>query len=511
MGSHHHSISTRVPEAQRFFDQGMAFVFGLNQEAAIDSFQRAAELDPLAGMPHWGVALALGDNINEPIDSAREVIALKAVQRAQLLAKDGNEREKAYIDALSVRYSVDPSIDRKALARRYSEAMRDLSRRYPHDLDAATLYAESLMDLHPWRLWTPDGRAGEDTEEIVRVLEEVLRVDPRHIGANHYYIHAVEASPNPMRALPSARRLEQLAPASGHLLHMPSHIYMHIGDYSAAARSNEAAVSADQFYLSQTGQWGDRYDDMYYVHNLHALVVAYGMEGRLSDAQRVADELVAHTATLLPHAPEAQLFVSANLFVLLRFGRWEQILSLRIPKPDSWTISTFWHFARAIAAARTGRLELAESERQDFRRSSQQVSENVEFRGDLNSLSTIVDLAASVLDATICWATGDRVLAVKRWVEAVQIQDSLNYNEPPDWYYPVRESLGAALLLAAEPDQAERVFRADLQRNPQNPRSLYGLWKSLVAQEKFKESRQVEAEFKSSWGNADVSLSLRDL
>ena len=263
LGQHHHTISTKSPEAQRFFDQGLTLVFGFNHEEAERSFRRAAELDPESAMAFWGVALALGPCINNSdLDPPHERAAYEAVQKALSLASSATERERDYIQALAKRYSGDPRIDLRKLDADYARAMRDLSKRYPDDLDASTLYAESLMDLHPWKLWDLDGRPTEGTQEILAVLESVLRRDPNHLGANHYYIHATEASPHPEWALASARRLETLAPGAGHLVHMPAHTYMRVGDYSAAAHSNAVAAGVDRNYLGESGTTGSMYDMM---------------------------------------------------------------------------------------------------------------------------------------------------------------------------------------------------------------------------------------------------------
>src|SRR5882724_3145634 len=298
LGDVHHPVSTSNPEAQRFFDQGLALVYGFNHDEAVRSFKRAAELDPQLAMAFWGVALALGPNINMPVDAEHEQAAYEAVQKAMSLAAKASDAERAYIDALARRYSNDPKADLQKLSVDYKNAMSDVSRRFPDDLDAATLYAESIMDLRPWQFWSRDGKPAEGTAEMVGVLESVLRRDPQHTGANHYYIHAVEASPHPEWALPSAQRLKVLAPAAGHLVHMPAHIDIRAGNYEAAARSNAYAAEADREYFKVTGQVG-MYPMMYYSHNLHFLAVAHSMQGRYQDAKRAADQLDAHLGGFL--------------------------------------------------------------------------------------------------------------------------------------------------------------------------------------------------------------------
>jgi tetratricopeptide (TPR) repeat protein len=512
MGQHHHPISTKSPEAQRFFDQGLTLVFAFNHEEAARSFQRAAELDPEAAMPYWGIALAFGPCINLDVDPPHEKAAYEAVQKAISLSPHATESERAYIQALATRYSADPGVNLRKLDADYAHAMRELSRRYPDDLDAATLYAESLMDLHPWKLWTLDGRPAEGTEEIVAVLESVLRRDPNHIGANHYYVHAVEASPHPEWALASAERLETLAPAAGHLVHMPAHTYFRVGDYAASARSNAVAAATDRVYLRDSGTIASMYDIIYFAHNLQFLAAADCMEGRFADAKQAAEELVTHIAPMVSgNQAMAEPYVPTLIYVLLRFHRWDEILKL--PPPDSHLAMTtaFWHFARGSAAAATGQIEMAERERKTLGAASRVTPADAEFSMYSNKVRTFLDLAANILDARIATAHADRGRAIEHWKNAVQIQDRLYYGEPPEWFYPVRESLGAALMLNGQPVQAESVFRTDLEQYPGNPRSLFGLLKSLEAQNKVSDAEWVRREFEAAWKNADVTLELGDL
>ncbi len=512
MGQHHHTISTKSSEAQRFFDQGLTLVFAFNHEEAARAFRRAAELDPQSAMPFWGIALALGPCINLDIDPPHEKAAYEAVRKAMSLAPGVTESERAYIQALAKRYSADPKMDLRKLDAEYAHAMRELSKRYPDDLDAATLYAESLMDLRPWKLWSLDGRPAEDTEEIVAVLESVLRRDPYHIGANHYYIHAVEASTHPERALASARRLETLAPAAGHLVHMPAHTYMRVGDYSASARSNAIAAETDRVYLRDSGTTGSVYDIMYYAHNLHFLAAANTMAGNFTDAKRAAEELVAHIGPMvLGNRSMAEPYMPTQIFVLLRFHRWDEVLKL--PPPDSNLAMTtaFWHFARGSAAAAQGQIGMAEVERGKLEGARRETPADIEFSMYSNKAQAFLDLAANILDARITKARGDHEREIEYWKNAVRIQDRLYYGEPPEWFYPVRESLGGALLLNGQADQAEAVFRADLEQYPRNLWSLFGLLKSLEAQRKTSDAEWVRREFDTAWKSADVALEIGDL
>ena len=506
---HHHPIATGSPEAQRFFDQGLTLVYGFNHDEAVHYFRRAAELDPHSPMPLWGIALAVGPNYNMDVDPNREKSAYEAIQKALSLAANAPENERAYVEALAARYSNDPRADRKKLAVDYKNAMGELARHYPDDVDAATLYAESMMDLHPWQLWTKDGKPAEDTEEIISVLESVLQRDPEHVGANHYYIHALEASPYPERALPSARRLETLVPAAGHLVHMPSHIYMRTGNYDAAAKSNEAAVKADQYYLEATKTQDSPYGLMYYSHNLHSLAAALMMEGRYMDAKNAADDLVDNVEPYVQDMPMLEWFMPIPTFVLVRFHRWDEVVKSLEPSPKLTLTNALWHAAQGQARAAMGDVKRAELERATLASAIARVPADAPF--GFNSARTILTLAAAVLDARIAGAKGDLKAAIDTWKRAVEIQDGLNYDEPPDWYYPVRESLGGALFLDGQYEEAENVFRADLARNPRNGRSLFGLLQSLNAQNKKVGAEWVRQAFESAWKNADVELHIEDL
>jgi tetratricopeptide (TPR) repeat protein len=511
VGTHHHPISTTNPDAQKFFDQGMALVFGFNHEEATRRFQRAAELDARAPMPHWGIAWSLGPNYNLDIDDPRAKRAFEAIDTATRLGVNGSPVERDYVAAMATRYSQDPKADRPALARRYSQAMADLVRRYPEDLDAATLYAESLMNLRPWKLWTLDGKPAEDTPQILATLESVLKRAPNHMGANHYYIHAVEASASPERALPSAARLETLAPAAGHLVHMPAHIYARTGDHAAAAKANLAGVNADRVYLKDLP--ADNYYGMaYYSHNLHFLADSDMMQGRLAEAQRAAAEL---SERIIPHAdmmPMIESMAVSPLNVLMRFGRHEDILKQPAPPDNRPVMVAWWHFARGVAQARMQRVDEAEMERTGLRTAAARIPETALFGGSgLESARAVVTIAGVVLDARIAEARRQNDAAIAAWTNAVAAADRLAYDEPPVWFYPIRESLGAALLRAGRPADAERVFREDLVRHPRNARSLLGLHEALVQQKKDADAAWIDAEFREAWKNADSKVTVDDL
>lgn len=511
LGDLHHPIATTSPEAQRFFDQGLRYVYAFNHDEAVRSFTRAAALDPKAPMPAWGVALALGPNINLDVDPEREKAAFAAAQRARTLAAGGHEEERAYVEALAQRYSDDPAADLKALARKYADAMRALAARYPDDLDAATLFAESMIDLRPWQLWSADGKPAEGTEEIVATLARVLQRDPRHLGANHYFIHAVEASPFPERALPSADRLPALAPGAGHLVHMPAHVYMRTGDYSAAARANLAAAEVDRAYLRLAHPDGI-YPALYYTHNLHFLTAAQGMAGQSAAAARASATLATQVKTIdpgSPMAPLAEYFVPTPLFSALRFQRWDAVLKAPAPDKRFPGATALWHFARGLAFAGTGASQRAAEERTAFDAARTAVPADSIY--NLNRMDDVLAVADAVLAGRMAAAARDGAGAVAAWRRAVEREDALAYDEPPAWYYPVRESLGAALCTAGHPDEGEAVFRDDLARNPRNGRSLFGLAQALRAQGKTAAADEVERQFLAAWSTADVKLKLAEL
>jgi tetratricopeptide (TPR) repeat protein len=515
LGSHHHPVSTKNPEAQRFFDQGLALAYAFNHEEAVRSFKRAAELDPELAMAYWGIALALGPNINMPIDAERMKAAYEAVQKALSPASKANEKERGYIEALSKRYSADPKADIKTLEVAYKNAMGELSRRYPDDLDAATLYAESLMDLRPWQLWSSDGKPAEGTEEVIAVLESVLRRDPDHIGANHYYIHAVEAGPEPERALPSAQRLKALAPAAGHLVHMPAHIDMRTGNYEAAARSNAYAADADRRHFQSFGRYG-MYPVMYYSHNLHFLAMAHAMQGRYADAKRAALQLDGHLNTYVSDSstPDSMLamlevFAPTTMLVEVRFRRWTELSKAPAPSPKLPITTALWRFARGMAYASSGQSDLADGELKHLSTVQQSLSPQTTY--GLSSASSILSIAEHLLRARIAVVKNDKNAAIALLRKAVELEDSLAYNEPPDWPIPARESLGSALIVNGDYAEAEKVFRDDQSKNPRSGRSLFGLLESLKRQGKNLAVPFIQRQFEAAWKNADTQLKIEDL
>ena len=493
LGELHHPVSTKSPEAQRFFDQGLKLVYGFNHDEARRSFQRAVEFDPKLAIAWWGVALTLGPNYNLSIGREREKDAYDAVQKATTLEGNASEPERAYINALAVRYSNDANADLHALDRAYKDAMAKLEARYPDDLDAVTLYAESAMDLNPWKLWGADGKPGENTEEIVATLESVLKRNPDHLGANHYYIHAVEGSPHPERGLASAARLEKLAPAAGHLLHMPSHIYARVGDHLASAHCNEAAVKADEKFLKETNERGV-YRLVYYTHNLHFLTFALCMDGDFPKAKDVAAKLVANVAPAVKEIPMLENFLLSPIIVLLAFERWQDILE--VPQPDSSLMLTnaVWHSARGIAFANLGRTSEAESEQIAFHGLVAKLPQD-EMYDMLNSRAAVFKIHENVLASAIAQSRRRSAEAINFLNQAIAAEDALNYSEPPPaWYPPLRPVLGRLLLATNQEIEAEKIFRADIERNPRDPRGLAGLRDCLKIQGRNYEADQINQQ-----------------
>ena len=504
----HFPISTRREDAQKFFDQGLAFVYAFNHDEAVRSFRRAAEIDPGSPMPWWGVALALGPNINLDVDAAREKAAYDAVQKAVALVVRAPAKERAYVTALAKRYSNDPKADLKALAVEYKDAMRQLARTYPNDTHAATLYAESLMDLHPWALYTADGTPTEGTNEIVEVLEHVLEREPDHVGANHYYIHATEASLTPERGLKSAKKLETLMPAAGHLVHMPAHTYMRTGNYTGAVTANSRAADVDRKYIAETRADGF-YPAMYFNHNLDFLASAAMMAGQYSEALKAARELTANVTPMLTDMPMLEPFGAKTLFVLLRFAKWNDVLALPQPPAQSRILTAFYHWGRGVAHGALGAAADAEKDRDAYLAAKRAVPADTMF--NLNPAANILAVADNVLDARIAAANGQTDASIAAWHKAVDAEDQISYNEPPDWFYPTRESLGGALVRAKRYDEADLAFREDLERNPNNGRSLWGRWQALRASDGDVPATLVmRRRWQDAWNDADTRLQLED-
>jgi tetratricopeptide (TPR) repeat protein len=509
-GQVHHPVRTVNPEAQRLFEQALALDYGFNHNQAEQCFRRAADLDPKMSMAYWGIALVLGTNYNLPVDDEREKIAYEMVQKALALSKGGPRNERDYIQALAKRYTNEPNPDYNRLEAAYHDAMREVYKRYRDDLDAATLFAESGMNMHPWKLYTHDGRPNPGTEEIVGVLQGVLKRDPSHLGANHFYIHAVEASTHPQTGLPSAQRLAGLAPASGHLVHMPAHIFIRTGDHEDGEKTNVAAARADEAYFAMAHPQGI-YPLMYYTHNLHFIAVENAFMGNYAQSLDYARRVQQFVG---PHVKEMDMldaFYALPLLIMVRFHRWSDILSEPQPDADHPMSTGVWHFARALADSGTGKLDEAQSELGALRSLAPAMAKiSIDPQGPRNS-EVIPQIMGHLVEAHISAAQSQHDATIEHLRNAVLLEDSLDYDEPPDWFYPMREPLGAALLATGKPAEAEGVFREDLKHNQGNPRSLFGLAESLNAEGRTAEAQAVRKQFEQTWKNADVKLDLSAL
>jgi tetratricopeptide (TPR) repeat protein len=511
LGSHHHRISTRSEMAQRYFDEGLILTFGFNHAEAIRSFRDALILDPSCAMCYWGIALALGPNINAEMADSAVPEAFAVLQRAAALAPGVSPAEQAYIQALAARYAPMPVADRAPLDRAYADAMRQVAQRFPNDVDAATLFAEALMDLSPWAYWTPEGQPTEYTNEIVATLEGVLARAPNHPGANHLYIHAVEASQTPERAVPSAERLETLVPGAGHLVHMPAHTYWRVGRYIDAARVNEAAIRSDQEYFGVSGAADlpshGRYVFGYYPHNIHFVFAGAQMSGQSALALESAQNLVSHVSDdAIRQVPGLESFRPMPLFALVRFGRWDEVL--RQPRPPAeFTFATgMWHWGRGLAYVRQNQLAQAETEAAALQTLANTAARPDQPGGARSINARLLELASHVLHGELAGARGQPDEMLSRFERAIAIQDRLGYVEPPSWYYPIRHNLGAALLQLGRAADAEAVYRQDLRDYPENGWALFGLAQSLRAQGRTAEADAIQQRFQAAWQRADVTL-----
>ena len=504
LGSYSYPV-TAAPEAQRWFDQGLRLVYGFNHYEARKAFREAARLDPRCAMCFWGIAMTEGSNYNSPTDADREKAAAAAVAQARTLAQGARPTERALIEALARRHATDPGAKREALDRAYADAMRDVARQFPDDLDAATFFADSMMNLRPWNLWMADGSSQPGTEEIVQTLERVLAKNPNHPGAIHLYIHAVEASRQPGRAEMAADRLARLMPGAGHIVHMPSHIYWRVGRYADAVAANSAAVRADRAYF-KTAQPSPIYRGLYYPHNIDFIWQSASMEGRSAETLRAAREFAENApAEMIKQMPDMETAPVAPIVALVRFGRWDEVFAVPAP-PREWPYTLgVWHYARGLAFNAKGQAADARRELADLEMilASVPPERTVAFFFRAKSL---LQLAANVLAGEMAARAGDAASAERLLRAAVAEQDTHWFTEPPPWYFPVRQSLGAVLLQLGRAGDAERVYREDLVRNPGNGWSLFGLAQSLRAQGKTAEADEFEAQFRKAWSQADVKL-----
>jgi tetratricopeptide (TPR) repeat protein len=511
LGNYHHPITTKNPEAQTYFNQGLMLLYGFNHDEAARYFRRAAELDPETAMPYWGLALSIGPNYNDAaVDENRARATYDAVQKAILRAPQASAREQDYIRALAKRYPT-PSAqsDRKQFHLDYSSAMREVMKKYPDDPDAATIFAESLMMLRPWQLWTLDGKPARDTLELVAVLEAVLKRNPDNPGANHLYIHAVEASPNLERAIPSSMRLITLVPGAGHLVHMPGHIFLQTGDYELAAKTNVNAAAADKAFVQRTGATG-MYPLMYWTHNLHFIAYARAQQGRYDEAKQAALEMIGNVGDADLEMQILEGFLLYPLMIDLRFYRWEEVLKTPEPRVERKLSRAFWQFARTMALAGQGKVNEAAAEQKQFELLRAALPAESQYLIN-NKSSDLLALTAAMLDAQLAWLRGEKGRSIHEWRRAVELESMLQYDEPPPWFYPVRESLARALLRNGQAKEAEAVFREAIGKHPRDGRLLFGLWQTLLVQKRDNEAALVEQQFRAAWTNATVKLNVEDL
>ena len=510
LGDYSMPITAKNAEAQRWFDQGLAFTYGFNHDAAERSYLKAAELDPDCAMCWWGAALVLGPHVNAGMDPANAPKAWDRLQRAQRAASGATAKEQSFIKALATRYAESPPENRRSLDEAYAVAMGELATQYPDDLDAVSLHAEALMDLQPWDYWDASGQPKGNTAQIVAQLESVLARNPKHAGALHYYVHAVEASPDPSKGVAAADTLRELLPGSGHLVHMPAHIYARVGRWHDAVVVNQSAISSDDNYLAICKPGAGVYPLGYVPHNHHFLWFAATMEG----ASEIARSAAAHTGERtsdpqLMRAPgfEAmQNFSLTPLYAAVRFGSWDEVVAMPKPADDVPFMQAMWNYGQAMAAVAQGRLDDAKKFHHDLVPATTSPVIEKMMAWSRYSLIGGVKVAERFVAADIARAEKKYNDAIAALNTAVAIEDTLPYDEPPAWNWPSRLALGNVLLEAKKLVDAEKVFREELVRNPENGWSLHGLAKALKAQGKRQESQAVADRFAKAWANADVDL-----
>jgi hypothetical protein len=512
LGDLHHPVTTKSKPAQRYFDQGVRLMFGFNHKEAIRSFRSAAHYDPQCAMAHWGVAYASGPHVNKPMDAHDTTNAWAALQLALAHQSRVTPKEQAYIAALSKRYQAEHTDDHSTLDKAFAAAMRELVREYPDDLDAQVIFAEALMNTMPWDYWTRDRTPKPETEEVLGALRFVMARNPNHPGANHFYIHAVEAGPNPGAGLGAADRLLRYAPAAGHLVHMPAHIYMRVGQYHDAIVANELAVKADKDYIRSCQAQGF-YPGVYYPHNIHFLWWAQLFEGRSKDAFRTANQAAryandnycgpskAYEAPRLRHLP---------WLTQLRFGKWDEVLAIAEPADtnDFLVDRALWHFARGLAFA--AKQDAGAAERESNLLTA--IAKSDAAKQASTPIFPVADtllVSAHWLAGKVAGAKGDTRELIAQLEKAVALEAALPYMEPSFWPVPVRPTLGAAWLQAGEAVKAEQIFRADLEVWPRHAWSLFGLEAALRAQGKQQQADDVKRQFAAAWARADLKLDLK--
>jgi tetratricopeptide (TPR) repeat protein len=509
LGAYHRAVTTASPEAQSYFDQGLRLLYAFNLEEAQRSFEAATKADPQCGMCFWGVAMSLGPHINLAALPDRTKAGYAAARQAAAHNTGASPVEKALIAAVNRRFADPPPSDpalQAGLDKGYADAMREVARQFPDDLDVAALSAEAMMDLRPWDLWTQDGKPQPGTDEILATLERVLAKNPSHPGANHYYIHAVEASPHPEKALAAADRIAALIPGAAHIVHMPSHIYARVGRWEDASEANRRAIAVDQSYLAKAGPLGFYF--MYTAHNYQFLWSTALMEGRSAEALANARAMVAQMPVeMMRQMPGFDFAFGYPIWTLVRFERWDEVLKEPAPPEGFPYAEGVWHAARGLALAHLNRFDEAAAERKKV--ADLAAATPIEAVEGLSSARSLLAIAEGLLAGHLAARKGQIDEAVIHLQSAVETEDNLRYNEPPDWYYPSRQELGAVLQAAGRAADAQKVWEEDLKRRPHNGWSLHGLAASLSAQKKEKEAAAVRAEAAKAWEKADVPAPAR--
>jgi tetratricopeptide (TPR) repeat protein len=505
LGSHTFTVTTSSERAQLFINQGLNLAYGFNHAEALRAFAEAARLDPSCAMAHWGQALVLGPNINAPMNADDEPKAFAAVQKAMALRAGASEREQGYIEALAKRYTGNAA-DRQTADRAFAHAMSELVDDHPEDLDARAIYAEALMDLRPWNYWTRDGQPYDETREIQKSLEYILAKNPNHPGALHFWIHLWEPTDTPERAEAEADRLLPLMPGAGHVVHMPAHIYQRVGRHADVVKSNQLAVQADEDYIAQCRAQG-LYPLGYYPHNIHFIWMGATASGQRKVALDAARKVAAAIpAEALGSVPILQGFLVVPYWAMVRFGEWDAILADKGPRHDTVFTRGAWRYARAMALTAKGRLTDADAELARLRTLVNDPSLKSQVTFSTNTGYAILRIAPEVVAGEIAARRKQWNTALLHLERAVRYEDGLIYQEPADWHAPVRQNLGAVLLAAGRPDEAEAVYWEDLRKNPGTGWALYGLLQALKAQKKTDDAALVESRFKAAWKDADVTL-----
>ncbi|HLF63503.1 MAG TPA: hypothetical protein VI603_07115 [Saprospiraceae bacterium] len=505
---YNYPITTSSNAAQKYFNQGFVLNFGFNHAESARSFREAIRQDPQCAMCYWGLAYVLGPNYNAPMESDVLPAALEALQQARLVMHRSSAKERAMIEALATRYPPSKDVDPSPYYEAYANAMRELMRAYPEDLDIAAMAAEAQMDLHPWDLWERDGTPKPWTPEIISIIEGVVAKNPRHPQGAHLYIHAMEASQDPERVLPYARMLEDRVPGSGHLLHMPSHLYINTGHYHDGTLANERGVKEDSMYVSSCHEAGI-YPLVYYPHNWHFLAACAGLEGRgdraLEASRYMADYVVDRELMQVPALAGLQHFTTIPWFIMVKFAMWDDILKEPAPDPNLMYPTAIWNYAQGMANAAKGSFDKAAQNLKYVRDAASDTS-MAKLTVFINAFADVLKLAEQVLQGEIVRRQGHYDIAARFFEQAVKLEDNLKYNEPPDWFFSVRHNLGDALLKAGRFTEAEEVYRADLKELKSNGWALMGLYKSLEGQGKSAEAQEVMKQFKEAWKYSSIKL-----